>query len=131
MALVNQVPVRREVPGEDAWIEFRALSAKQLRKAARTRQLEAAELLKAYGGDLLRAMQGVDRGEVAQAAADPLNDYHFEVLLSESIVGWSYDVPVRDGIGQLDAETETWALGVIAEISGITRETEQAKAIAS
>jgi hypothetical protein len=128
MALVNNVaPVREAVPHEDGeWIEFRPLSGAQLRKAAREKQLGAADLLKAFGGDVFKAMResNVSGEDVAAAARDPLNDYDTDMLLRESITGWSYDLPVKGNTANLDEPTERWALGVIARVSGLADETD-------
>lgn len=129
MGLVTNISFREVVPHDpDHWVEFRPLSGKQLRKAARNRRLNSAEELRAYGGDLMRAMR--DNGvtaEQAAAVADPLNDYDADTMLEAGIIGWSYESPLKGNIENLDEPTERWALETIGRISGLYPESEDEK----
>lgn len=134
MGLVTGIVVHEDIPHDDGeWMEFRPLSGKQLRKAQQVRQSRSREVLRELGGDIYKSIResNVDKEEIEAAQRDPLNDYDTDMLLESSIIAWSYPEKVKGNLEYLDKVTETWALGVIAKISGLIEEDEDAKATAS
>lgn len=133
MGLVTGIVIRRTIPHDpDHWIEFRPLSGSELRRAARNRRMNAAEELRAYGGDLMKAMRESNvTSDDAVAVVDPLNDYDAETLLETSILAWSFEAKVKGNQTALDEPTERWALETIGRISGLYPESEDEKATAS
>ena len=122
MALIGINTITEQVPNEDASITFRPLRRRELRAARRTRQDEVFANLKAMGGELLKDLQSLQTGEVATAAADPLNDFDLDALLAAGIVGWSYGDVVD--VELLDQATAEWAGRFLLGLSGVRSEQE-------
>lgn len=118
MGLVSQRTWREQVPDEDAWIEFRALSGTALSRARDAAQRKALALSATFSADQMAALRSMAEGAASPSA--PLQ-YDDDTLLRESIIAWSYDAPVD--IEDLDVRTSAWALDVIHDRNGLS-ETE-------
>ena len=107
---VTGITERVELDGGE-WIEIRKLSAKQLANAARGREREVAESVRAFGGDVMTAIQsaranGVTDTAVAVADEDPLNSHDRWMVLRDGITAWSDARKVNaPNIEELDEET--------------------------
>ncbi len=110
--LTGRITRRLDIPHEPGeWMEFRMLSGKQLDEAREVRTQKVAAMLRAMGGEVLKAVRDEDESE----GQDPLLAFDVDTLLYHGIVGWSYDAPVtRATIDQLDARTREWAARVLA-----------------
>lgn len=107
---VTGITERVELDGGE-WIEVRKLSARQLANAARAREREVADSVRAFGGDVMAAIQaaranGVSEAAVAAADDDPLNNHDRWMVLADGIVAWSDARKVnRPNIEELDEAT--------------------------
>lgn len=105
-------------PGE--WFEIRKLSAKQLKKAGKAKEHDAADTAKSFGGDVMAAIRSAkDSDEVKQAQADPLNNYDQWELLYAGIAEWSYEKVKLNprSIDDLDEEITTFLAREIVTFS--------------
>lgn len=100
MALVTERAKRIDVPGEDAWIEIKALGWLVLENARTKRLHQLAELMKSLK-DLTLPTSG------NQQQADPITGYDKLYLLKHGIAAWSYGETVD--VEQLDDPTAEWA----------------------
>lgn len=125
MALINSMTKTLEIPHEPGQtMTLRMLSWRQLSEAREKRSAKVLKGLRDMGGELLRELQSADRKEIAEAAADPLNDYDQATLLHTGITAWSYETPVSaESIDQLDEQTAEWAA---REIVGLHQRSETA-----
>ena len=92
MGLCSLITRKLDVPGEEAWIEIRPLSAKSLHTIA----LEAKKL----GKEALAANED---------DTDAENYVLADLMLREALVAWSYDAPVNPmTIADLEVSTMMW-----------------------
>jgi len=101
---ISSITTRRlDVPGEDAWIDVKPLSAKLLH----TIQLEAARIGREA---LLVDEYDVDASGYAETS----------LLLGNAIVAWSYEVPVnQDNVDDLDLGTTAWLKEKLMEVAEV------------
>lgn len=129
---VTGITERIDLGGGD-WAEIRKLSGRQLEKARRTREREAAENARAFGGDVLAALRQIRQsGELETALAadvDPLDQYDRWDVLVGGIVAWSADRKVtREAIDELDDDTATRIARAILALSLPARDPADAEA---
>mgnify|MGYP003377323635 CR=1 FL=1 len=67
---VTGITERVELDGGE-WIEIRKLSAKHLANAVRAREREVAESVRAFGGDVMTAIQSARANGVTDTAEQP------------------------------------------------------------
>lgn len=129
---VTGITERIDLGGGD-WAEIRKLSGRQLEKARRTREREAAENARAFGGDVLAALRQIRQsGELETALAadvDPLDQYDRWDVLAGGIVAWSADRKVtREAIDELDDDAATAIARAILALSLPARDPADAEA---
>lgn len=111
--LTKNITRRLAIPHEEGqWMELRRLSWTQLDSARRDRTNTALKQLAEQPDDVKELMRSTtaQRQAVAEAAVDPLAEYHMATLLELGIYAWSYDEPVTsENIADLDSETAQWA----------------------
>jgi len=121
--LVTREPHRRDIPHEEgAWIEICKLSWVQLKKARKAATLDNAEMAKAFGAELIKALQGDDAEKKVRTLNKALQydetQFDTELLLAEGVVGWSYEDELGpETIKQLDEETAAWAKQEIIDLT--------------
>jgi hypothetical protein len=118
MGTVTGKTTRLNVPGEDAWIEIRALGWLTLDTARTKRLHQIVEMAKTLKDVTLPVSS-------APAAPDPLMSYDRLYLLESGITAWSYSDTVD--VEQLDDPTAQWAAREILAYS-VPGETEVGKA---
>ena len=121
--LVTREPHRREVPHEEgAWFDICKLSWKQLKKARKAATVDNADTARAFGGEIVKALQS-DRG--AEEAARLIRKQRYdestfdtETLLLAGVVGWSHDKPVNAAtVGDIDERTTEWLKREIIDLN--------------
>lgn len=129
MALVTKVREKREIPHEPGeWMVLQKLSFRQLEDASETMVLRTRERLRAFGGDLYKAIRESNREEIERQTGidpedlddqvDPLAQYDTFTLLRHGIHDWSYDEKLNDTTrAQLDEETSEWAAREILKLA--------------
>ena len=135
--LIDNKPIRVEIPNEpNQWMEFRRLSYKAFKAARKAQQGENLEVIKALGGEFVKAMQKGDPTEEARVRSRmreleyDRSNFDAAVLLHESLMAWSYrdgdDKPLGiEEAGSLITEsTMVWAADRIIAISRPPTEAE-------
>ena len=124
--LVSNRTRKLDIPHEEGeWVEIRLLSGRQLRKVRKAKFREVAQNARDMGGEVMKAIAGVDRSELKKAEEDPLVEYDMDALLEAGIVSWSYDEEVSsETIGELDPETEQF---VALALVGVESEPDRKK----
>jgi hypothetical protein len=129
MGLVSGITTTVNPPDElDQWVEIRKLSSKQLRESRRRQQLRAAETARAFGGDIMAALQNANTSEVATAAADPRTNHDQDYVLEAGVVNWSYETPAKKHLDDLDEPTAEWLVGEILTFAGVMQTADEAEA---
>ena len=102
--MLTRISRRVALPHEPgAWVEIKALSWRQLKRARDARLVEAISQYKAMAG-MLDSLPSASRETAAET--DQLDSYELGQLLADGIVAWSYDDEVTpDAIDALDEET--------------------------
>ena len=97
---------RLEHPDEAGqWIEIRPLLAAELDRA---REAQIKRIL-AVWGDTIKDMTGPANRERADDLATRVQQFDAGILLTASIVAWSYEAPVnKENIDKLDGVTRDW-----------------------
>ena len=127
--MLGSEPVKYDIPHEpDEWMELRALSWKQLKKARKLQEQEQRQVLKELGAEFMTAIR--QGGDAAVRAIERqqyhISNYDIETLLSLGIAGWSYEDPLtEDNIGELDEKTAVWAAQQIIDMTRPPDEDEE------
>lgn len=129
---VTGITERVDLGGGD-WVEIRKLSGRQLERARRTKERDAAEAARAFGGDVFASLRQLRQsGELADALAaesDPLDTYDRWDVLIAGVTGWSADRKVTpDAINELDDDTATAVARAILALSLPARDPAEAEA---
>ena len=97
---------RLEHPDEEGqWVEIRPLLAAELDRA---REAQIKRIL-AVWGDTIKDMMGPANRERADDMAARVQQFDAGILLTASIVAWSYEAPVnKENIDKLDGVTRDW-----------------------
>jgi hypothetical protein len=92
VGLCSLITRKLDVPGEDAWIEIRPLSAKRLHAIGLEAKREGREAVSANADD-----------------TDAENYVLADLMLREAIVAWSYDAPLTaENVDDLEISTMMW-----------------------
>jgi len=97
---------RLEHPDEAGqWVKIRPLLAAELDRA---REAQIKRIL-AVWGDTIKDMMGPANRERADDLATRVQQFDAGILLTASIVAWSYEAPVnKENIDKLDGVTRDW-----------------------
>lgn len=114
----------RQPDGSPHTVTIQKLSGKQAGRAREAAQMAAVETMKRMGGaEMQREMSTfgdpAKQAElVAQAQADPLNQYDRTELLALGVKAWTYDVPLsREAIEDLSEEAAVFLAREVASLT--------------
>ena len=143
MPFVDDMPTRQlAVPDEEgAWFEVRELSWKELEECRREQQRKYMGRVRELGGELLKTVSEIEAGaandpkkaaeieKVREQTADLGESFDAELLVTKSVVGWSYELRFQASrLAKLDERTFVWLFN---EIVKIYERSEEGKAAGS
>ena len=127
--LIGNTVVRLDIPHEAGeWVEVRKLSHVKLAEAAQELSQRQMQNVKAFGPDMLAAIQQVRQDAKAETSAPkaPADLYDREAVLRKGVVRWSYSEPVTpETLADLDEQTARWLFEQIVEHSKAAPTKEQ------
>lgn len=144
MALVDALPhVKLEVPGEPGdYFMVRELGWKELQDCRDVKARSFTQAAKELGPELLESFSAIEQGQgsdddaaalakAKEKRADPRQQFDKEMLLSRSVMDWSYDGKFSKArLDQLDEKTAEWLFGAIAALY-VSEESEDDRGNAS
>jgi hypothetical protein len=102
---------RRDLPHEDAWIEFQTISGRQIDEAQEVKTKRTMRLVEGMDISTLRAAADT-------AKAEERDSYDADTLIKYAIVNCSEcDQCTEESKQALDAATRNWAVSVILEMN--------------
>lgn len=116
--------------GQPVAINIRKLSRRELEAASRVRQTEVARVAREMGPDMVKAYQDRNAKDEAAKVIDPAEArytaYDVETVLVNGITSWDVDVPVAEGVADLDEPTADQIFRAIVALSVPTPEEQEA-----
>lgn len=129
MPFVDEMPTRQlEIPGEPGeWFEVRELSWKELEECRRERSRQRMARVREMGGDVLKAVaeaeqageheKEIEEARAENTRAEALDSFDRELLVTKSVVGWSFEARFQaTRLAKLDEHTFTWLFETIVAI---------------
>jgi hypothetical protein len=112
-------------------VTIRKLSRRALDAASMKKQSEVARVAREMGAEMVEAYRSRNAEEKAEAVVDPaearFTAYDVETVLVNGIASWSADVPVAEGIADLDEPTSKELFRAIITLSVPTPEEAEAE----